>query len=102
MIIDAGRVPAIEGVMAMVRLNHSGGMASNQDYFGREVQVSGLIDEDVISLLFDPQTSGGLLVAVAPESADRVAATLGAAGVQTSRMGETCEPIPGIRVTVRP
>jgi selenide, water dikinase len=101
MIIDAARVPVIDGVMPMVRHNHSGGMASNRDYFAVGVQAAAGIDEDLLSLLFDPQTSGGLLIAAGAESADRVAHALEAAGVQTSRIGETNVPKAGIRVVVR-
>ena len=59
---------------------------------------SGLTDEQ-ITLLFDPQTSGGLLVAAASEAAERVEATLLAAG-----LGAHAAPIgrltaePGLRV----
>jgi selenide, water dikinase len=100
-IIDAARVPVIDGVMPLVRDNHSGGMASNRDYFAVGVQGAAGIDEDLLSLLFDPQTSGGLLIAAAAESADRVAHALEAAGIQPSRIGETDVPKASIRVVVR-
>ena len=38
-------------------------------------------------LLFDPQTSGGLLLALAPEQASLALARLAAAGVQAALIG---------------
>ena len=59
------------GVPRLPRENRSGGMAPNQEHFGGWVDMAGIgrssWSDDV---LYDPQTSGGLLVAVAEEAAD--------------------------------
>jgi len=39
-------------------------------------------------LLFDPQTSGGLLVAIAPEAADAALAAMERRGVAARRVGQ--------------
>ena len=54
-------------------------------------------------ILFDPQTSGGLLAAVAPEEADDLLAALHAAGVtHACRIGEIFpRGEPGIHLQVR-
>ncbi|SMP49536.1 selenophosphate synthase [Anoxynatronum buryatiense] len=44
-----------------------GGMYRNRDYFGSRVKVTGIVDEALLDLCYDPQTSGGLLLAI-PES----------------------------------
>jgi len=70
-VIDASAVPAIEGVMELLAGGDavSGGSARNRDYaetfttFGRDVP------EARRSLVCDATTSGGLLIAVAPEAA---------------------------------
>jgi selenide,water dikinase len=100
-VIDAARVPLFDGVIALVGANRSGGLASNRDHFEAGVQVDPGVNPDVLSLLFDPQTSGGLLIAAASESADGVATAMERAGVRASRIGETRAPVPGIRVVVR-
>ena len=44
-----------------------GGAADNQLYFSPKVTVEGELNENLLTLLYDPQTSGGLLIAV-PEA----------------------------------
>ncbi len=44
-----------------------GGMYDNRVYFGSFVKFSDSISEEMRMLLFDPQTSGGLLLAVPPK-----------------------------------
>jgi len=41
-----------------------GGAYCNQDHFGREVSISEIVPESERIILFDPQTSGGLLIAL--------------------------------------
>jgi selenide,water dikinase len=48
-----------------------GGTYDNRLYFGSNVHFDPAIDEPSQLLLFDPQTSGGLLLAVPPEKLDR-------------------------------
>jgi selenide,water dikinase len=50
------------------------------------------------ALLFDPQTSGGLLIAVAPESADALLADLLAAGHRAAAIGTASAGPPRIEV----
>jgi selenide,water dikinase len=101
-VIDAARVPLFDGVIALVGANRSGGMASNREHFEGAVQADPGVNPDVLSLLFDPQTSGGLLIAAAAAAADGVAAAMERGGVRAWRIGETRAPQQGIRVVVRP
>jgi selenide,water dikinase len=100
-IIEAVRVPLFDDVLPLVGQNRSGGMASNEDHFGGGVQVHPGIHPDLLSLLFDPQTSGGLLIAADGRAADAVASALEGAGVRASRIGRTQPSMPGVRVVVR-
>jgi selenide,water dikinase len=54
----------------------------------------------LIDLLFDPQTSGGLLVAVSPVHAEAAAAIFGQAGVSAVVIGRVTAPSPA-RIVVR-
>ena len=85
--IEAGRVPLIDGARALVRGNMPGGGRTNREHFGGGVAVAAGVESDLVDLLFDPQTSGGLLLAVDPAAADAVAAALAAAGVAAARIG---------------
>ncbi len=42
----------------------AGGLTDNRSYFGRHVQLPEVLDEPSEMMLFDPQTSGGLLLGV--------------------------------------
>ena len=85
--ISAGALPLIEGAMALAEANRSGGMKSNQSYFGGGVSLGpGLSDAETL-LLFDPQTSGGLLVTVAPSCVDAAIDAWREAGVDARRVG---------------
>src|SRR5205807_1871214 len=71
--IESGTVPLFGGVRDMVRANRSGGMLSNVEHFSPRVKADARVDADLVSLLYDPQTSGGLLIAAAHGAADQVA-----------------------------
>lgn len=66
----------------------AGGMGRNRDYFERWSQFARPLNEWQRSLLFDPQTSGGLLIAVAPHAADDLCRAIIAAGDDASIVGE--------------
>jgi selenophosphate synthase len=55
-----------------------------------------------VAIMYDPQTSGGLLVAASQDSADRVAAALAAALVPAVRIGSVGAARPGTQIVVRP
>jgi selenide,water dikinase len=84
--IDVGALPFIPGAFELAA-NRSGGMKSNARHFAGGVAGAAEIDPAVLDLLFDPQTSGGLLAAVDPATADRAAAVLAGAGVLAARVG---------------
>jgi selenide,water dikinase len=85
--IEAGKVPVFNGVLDITSANRSGGLGSNQDHFAGQVALQPGVDADRETILYDPQTSGGLLVAVRGDAADRVEQALAAAGVQAVRIG---------------
>jgi selenide, water dikinase len=101
-VIEASRVPLFDGVLAMATANRSGGMASNQEHFGSAVRFSPDIEAAQQALLFDPQTSGGLLVAVNPDAAERLGAALLAAGALAARIGTAEAAVPSVQIEVRP
>jgi selenide,water dikinase len=85
--IHAGRVPVLAGARALALENTPGGGWSNQDHFGGGVAAEGEIEADVLRLLYDPQTSGGLLVSLAPEFLETARQALLARGADAAVVG---------------
>lgn len=66
--IEHSKVPYISCARKFAEAwTFAGGAFDNQDYFGAQVRFSTALSEAEKILLFDPQTSGGLLLAVAAE-----------------------------------
>ncbi len=85
--IAALRIPLLDGARALVRGNIPGGALTNREHFGGGVSVAPGVDDDLVDLLYDPQTSGGLLVAVSDSMADALETAFVAAGVPAMRVG---------------
>lgn len=85
--IDTAAVPLLTGARELTAGNRPGGLASNLDHFERGVAAAAGIDEDRLWLMYDPQTSGGLLIAAAPEHAAGVDRALMGAGVAAAKIG---------------
>jgi selenide,water dikinase len=62
--IDSSSLPVFDGVLAIAGSNRSGGMGSNLEHYGEAVRIDPGVDDALAAVLYDPQTSGGLLVAV--------------------------------------
>ena len=101
LVVEAAHVPRFEGVLPLVAQNRSAGLASNRDYFGEMTETESSVTVELLDLLFDPQTSGGLLVAVARDAVDRMRAAFDAGGVSAARIGEVRSSTGGVRVVVR-
>ncbi len=97
--LDVAAVPLIPGALALAS-NRSGGMKTNEEYFASGVGGRDAVDPALLALLFDPQTSGGLLVAVDPASAGAAASAFAAGGVAAARVG-TAGPASGAAIVLR-
>ena len=89
--INAAAVPLLDGVIGLVE-GHSGnipgGGRNNASYFRRGIVVDGAVPPSTVQVLFDPQTSGGLLVAISKDAVPDVEATLARAGVRQAHIGQ--------------
>jgi len=85
----ASRIPLLEGALDCVRAGHiPGGLKANREFAECVVGYEGEIPEDIKTLLFDPQTAGGLLVAVKSEKSANLTRSLITAGVAAVEIGE--------------
>jgi selenide,water dikinase len=65
LLIDYAKIPWVSGARGYAERGiFPGGAFDNRMYFGPDVSFDGRIDEPAQMLLFDPQTSGGLLLGV--------------------------------------
>ena len=85
-------VPFLEGALALQPGNVPGGGRTNAEHFSAGLRIMPGVAEDRLSMLHDPQTSGGLLVAVAAGHAEAAAAALRGAGVPVARIGKAATP----------
>ena len=89
--IDVQAIRPLEGAMEAIRLGCiPGGLAANREFAECIVETSAdcAVTDEMRTLLFDPQTAGGLLLAVAPQQAEALVETLQRAGyVETRRVG---------------
>lgn len=70
--IDAGALPLIEGATDYAAMGLiPGGAYRNREFCGSDVVTEDGLPDEVNDLLFDPQTSGGLLIAVDASEAER-------------------------------
>ena len=79
--IEVEKLPFLPGARDYAeRSLFPGGSNRNHDHFGRWVSAAADIPEELLMLLFTPETSGGLLIAVPQETLSHVEAFLREAG----------------------
>jgi selenide, water dikinase len=75
--IDATAVPLLDGALELASQGLlTSGDKTNREYIGADVEIAGSIDENLVRLLFDPQTAGGMLIAIAESNAESLLAAL--------------------------
>lgn len=71
-VIESGKVPLMHGVRELARFGLiPEGMYNNRDYLKGRIAFENKLDQDLIDVLYDPQTSGGLLLALTKEDANK-------------------------------
>lgn len=70
--INSDEVPIIEGAIEMASMGIiPAGMYRNKEYIGKDVEIKN-IKTEIEDILYDPQTSGGLLVSVSSDLAEEL------------------------------
>jgi selenide, water dikinase len=85
---DHRAMPLLPGALEAVREGMiPGGLKNNRDFIGDCVGFAAGVPEDHRAMLFDPQTSGGLLVAIAPEAEQLAMDSFQRHGISVARIG---------------
>lgn len=93
--IIASKVPLLDGALECVRHGYvPGGLKSNRGFAEGCVEYGADVPEELRTLLYDPQTAGGLLISVVASDCEALVAALHAAGVGAAEIGEVVEKQP--------
>ena len=91
--LDSAKVPILEGALDCVRAGLiPGGLNNNRDFAECMVSYDPSIPEEIRTILFDPQTAGGLLLSVARADTEALLVALTNAGVPAVEIGEVLPP----------
>ena len=85
--IETRKVPILAGALELGRKNLPGGGKTNEEHFASRVRTETAVASDLLALLYDPQTSGGLLAAIDPAAARAVIDRLESGGVRAVEIG---------------
>jgi selenide, water dikinase len=87
--LHADAVPLLDGAIECVRAGFiPGGLKANRDFAECMVEYSGRVSDERKTLLFDPQTAGGLLISLPADEADHLVSELKKLDLPAARIGE--------------
>ena len=85
-------IPLLPGAIECVRAGYiPGGLKANREFAECVVEYQSEISEELKTLLFDPQTAGGLLISVSDRHLEPLLQELRNAGVPASHIGSVTE-----------
>jgi len=71
--INAGAVPLLEGALELAAAGIlTSGDKTNREYVGEDVEIDESLDKDLVKLLYDPQTAGGMLISISAAQAPKL------------------------------
>jgi selenide,water dikinase len=86
---SAGDIPLLPGAVNCVKARAvPAGLLANRDFAECVVDVQTTVDPDVLTLFFDPQTAGGLLISIDEKDAADLERITGNAGTPAVRIGK--------------
>ncbi len=92
-VFEESDLPLLQGALDNVRAGMiPGGGKRNREFYGPHVKISEEVSDEMIELAFDPQTSGGLLVAVPEAESIAMLADLHEAGCADAAIVGRVEP----------
>lgn len=91
--LDSSSVPILEGALEAASMGLvPAGTHSNRNFFSAWTQIDPAVSPENIDLMFDPQTSGGLLLAIPNERSEELLQSLDREGVAiTAKIGQVLD-----------
>jgi selenide,water dikinase len=69
--IDPASVPLLSGALDLAAAGvRTGADRTNREYVGDDIEIPSQVDPNLLTLFFDPQTAGGMLIAISEDKAD--------------------------------
>ena len=92
--IDASAVPVLEGALELAAAGIlTSGDKTNREYVGEEVEIDAAVDRELVKLLYDPQTAGGMLISISAAQATDLLARLRENYQRAEIIGQVGEPL---------
>jgi selenide,water dikinase len=85
LLLEANRLPLLPGALQLAEEGHiTGGCRRNREYLKDKIAIDPSVRAGHVEIAFDPQTSGGLLIAVPHGEADALVEKLRAGGIDVA------------------
>jgi selenide,water dikinase len=90
--IFSGAIAVLPGAFGCVRAGDvPGGLKANRDFAECVVSYEKDVPEELRTILYDPQTAGGLLISIAPDDSEKLVLDMNGAGIPASKVGNVTE-----------
>jgi selenide,water dikinase len=91
-LIEPRSVPLLKGALELAAAGLlTSADKTNREYVGQDIKIDGAVDQDLVKLLFDPQTAGGMLISISSARADDLLKRLRENYPQAATIGRVLE-----------
>jgi selenide,water dikinase len=91
-LIEPRSVPLLKGALELAAAGLlTSADKTNREYVGQDIKIDGAVDGDLVKLLFDPQTAGGMLISIPSARADDLLKRLRENYSQAATIGRVLE-----------
>lgn len=90
--IDSARLPMLPGALELAAAGMlTGGDRTNRAYVGDDIEIAVHLSKELRSILYDPQTAGGMLISIGADRAEALLARLRQTYRHAERIGRVLE-----------
>jgi selenide,water dikinase len=90
--VDSSALPILPGALEMAAQGLlTSGNKTNREYVGTDIAIADSVSEDLRRVMFDPQTAGGLLIAISADKAEALLTALRQTYPDARVIGEVSE-----------